>query len=415
MALSSDNILAVSSLLAEKSVEALISTEPVLPTAYKGDAQTFENREFQSGETIDIRIADQPQLPVQSNVIQIDPIINQTFPATVLQYNDGMQISGIAQQYALGGMKRIEEEIAKPRGETLAVKASILCYEQLGMAMNIFGTAGAELKTAADWGQGQAILNDQLANNTGLYCGMSNQSMAATAGDLAKAFNPTKESSTAYMDGMVQQAMNLNFYSSSNIPNHTNGDAVGNGTSGMAVGVNVTSGATSFTVTGGTSAGTLTKGSAIWFKGGMAVQPHTKKTLSTLRYFTVSEDVTLSSGGGVVKVTQAIYGPEDPKLQNISVLPTTSANQYVGVFGTASHTYEQAVCYRKKAFGFMGLKLPKLFALDCSTANYEGIEVNVTAFADGTNYLNMMRWDMLAVAYIRRWQWCARAFTRDLG
>ncbi len=415
MALSTDNIIAISNLLAKKAVEALISTEPVLPTAYKGDAQTFENRDFQSGETIDVRRADQPMMPIQSNVIQIDPIINSTFPVTVLQYNDGMQISGVAQQYAIGGMDRVTEEIAKPRGRNLAVKASILCYEALGMSMNFVGTPGSPLKTAADFGLVQASLNDQLAMNDGLYCALSNQSMSEVAGDLAKAFNPTKDSATAYMDGMVQQAMNLSFFSTSNIPNHTNGDAAGNGTSGAAVGTNITTGAKTIAVTGGTSAGTYTKGSLIYFKNGFAVQPNTKKTLSTLRYFTVAEDVTLSGGAGTINVTEAIYGPENPKLQNISVLPTTAVSQYIGLVGTASHTYEQAVWYKKKAFGFLGLRLPDLFALDASNASYEGVPIKVHAFADGTNYLNMMRWDGLFASYIREWRHCGRSFTRDLG
>jgi P22 coat protein - gene protein 5 len=415
MALSTDNIIAISNLLAKNAVEALISTEPVLPTAYKGDAQTYENRDFQSGETIDIRVADQPMMPAQDNVIQIDPIINSTIPVTVLQYNDGMQISGVAQEYAIGGMKRIEEEIGRPRGKNLAVKASILCYEQLGTAMNFVGTPGAAMKTAADWGLAQAALNDQLAMNEGLYVAMSNQSMAETASDLAENFNPTRESATAYMDGVVQQAMNLNFYSTSNIPNHTNGSAVGTGLAGMKVSVNVVTGASSVTVSGGTATGSITTNSLIWFADGYAVQPNTKKRLSTFRYFSVAfPGVTLAGGAGVIPLTQPIYGPENPKLQNITVLPT-AALSFVGIVGTASHTYEQAFWYKKKAFSFIGLRLPDLFALDASNANYEGVPIKVHAFADGTNYLNMIRWDMLCAAKIRQWRHCGRSFTRDLG
>jgi coat protein Gp5 len=410
-----DNVIAVSNLLAEMAVEALISNEPVLPTAYKGDAETFENREFQSGETIDIRVADQPMMPKQSNVIQIDPIINSTIPVTVLQYNDGMQLSAVMQQYAIGGKERLREEVGKPRGKNMAVEAAILCYNELGMAMNFFGTAGAALKTASDWSQGQAILNDQLAMDEGLYAAMSNQSMSETSGDLAKAFNPTTESSTAYMKGRVKEAANLNFYSTSNIPNQKNGSAVGSGTAGQALSADVVSGSTTVAVTGGTTSGTILKGQLIYFPGIYAVQPNTKKTLSTLRYFTVAANVTLSSGAGNITVTQPIYGPESPKLQNCSTLPVASPTQYVAFVGTASHTYEQALVYKKKAYSFIGLKLPDLYALDNSNADYEGVPIKVVAFADGTNYLNMMRWDILCAAKIRQWRHCARAFTRDLG
>src|SRR6185295_1936066 len=113
--------------------------------------------------------------------------------------------------------------------------------------------------------------------------------------------------------------------------------AVGNGTSGMIVGTNVTSGATSVAVTGGTSTGTITKDSLIWFKNRYAVQPNTKKTLSTLRYFNVTADVTLSGGAGTITFYPPVYGPEAPKLQNISALPVITTD-YVGIVGTASHT-----------------------------------------------------------------------------
>jgi hypothetical protein len=408
------DITAISNLVAEMGVEALSSTEPVLPIMDKGLSATYENGNFESGSTINIRVEDQAMMPKQDSVIQLDPVNQGLIPVTVLQYNNGIALGGVEQEYNIGGLPRCRERLFKTRMETLAVQASILCYNELATAPNFFGTAGAALKTAADWGVGQALLNDQLALNTGLYAIMSNQSMAETAGDLAKAFNPTTESATAYMKGRVQEAMNLNFFSTSNIPNHTNGSAVGNGTSAMVVGTNVTTGATSVAVSGGTSAGTITKNSLIWFKNRFAVQPQTKKTLSTLRYFNVTEDVTLSSGAGTIKFFPAVYGPENTKLQNISALPVITTD-FVGIVGTASHTYEQAIVMKKNASAFIGLELPDLFALKASTKSYEGVKIKVHAFGDGTNYLNMMRWDMLCAAKNRQWRHIARAYTRDLG
>lgn len=410
------NIEIISNLVAEAGVDALISSEPVLPTMDKGLSATYKNKQFQSGDTIDIRIEDQPQMPTQSNVIQIDPVQQLEIPATVLQYNDGLLLGGIEEAYNLGGKDLVEERIAKPRMKNMAVQAAILCYNELATCPNFFGTAGTALKTSADWGLGQAILNDQLAMDTGLYCAMSNQSMNETAGSLAAAFNPTTESATAYMKGRVQMASNLNFYGTSNIPNHTNGSAVATGASGMIVGTSLTSGATSVAVTGGTSAGTITKNSLIWFKGGYAVQPNTKKTLSTLRYFNVTEDVTLSGGAGTINFYPPAYGPEAPKLQNISVLPTNAATTYyVGIVGTASHTYEQALVYKKNAAAFIGLPLPKLIMQQTARSNYGGVEIVVSSGSDLLNYQNIMRWDILCTSKIRQWRHVARAFTRDLG
>lgn len=410
------DIIEISTLCAEDGVDALVSTEPVIAIMDKGLSATYEQKEFQSGDTIEIRIEDQPMMPTQSNVIQLDPIQQQKISATVLQYNDGVSIGGLQQEYYLGGKERVSERIFKPRMKNMAVQAAVLCYNELATAVNYFGTAGTAPKTAADWAVGQALLNDQLAMDEGLYAIMSNQTMAETAGDLAAKFNPTSDSATAYMKGRVKQAANLNFFSTSNIPNHTNGDAVGNGTSGMIVGTSITSGATSVAVTGGTSAGTITQNSLIWFKGAYAVQPNTKKTLSTLRYFTVTSSVTLSGGAGTINFYPPIYGPEAPKLQNISVLPTSAASTYyVGIVGTASHTYEQAIVVKKGASAFIGLSLPDLVMQKVSSSSIEGVEIKVSAGSDLTNYQNLMRWDILCTAKNRQWRHIARAFTRDLG
>jgi hypothetical protein len=408
------NLEIISTLVAERGVDALVSTEPVIATMDKGLSATYRQKTFQSGDTIKIRIEDQPQMPVQSNIIQIDPVQQLEIDATVLQYNDGLELGGVEELYNLGGKELVDERIAKPRMKNLAVQAAILCYNELATAPNFFGTAGTALKTSADWGAGQALLNDQLAMDTGLYCAMSNQSMNETAGSLAAAFNPTTESATAYMKGRVKEASNLNFYSTSNIPNHTNGSAVGNGTAGMVVGTNVTSGATSVAVTGGTSTGTITANSLIWFKNRFAVQPNTKKTLSTLRYVNVTADVTLSGGAGTINFYPPLYGPEAPKLQNISALPVITTD-YVGIVGTASHTYEQALVYKKNASAFIGLPLPKLVMQQTSRANLQGVEIVVSSGSDLMNYLNIMRWDMLCTAKNRQWRHVARAFTRDLG
>jgi hypothetical protein len=406
----------ISNLVAEVGVDALISVEPVIATMDKSRTATYTQKTFQSGDTIRIRLEDQPQEPTQSNVIQLDPVVQSEISVTVLQYNDGMLLGSIEELYNLGGKDLVEKRIAKPRMENLAVKAASLSYFELATCSNFFGTAGTALRTSADWGAGQAVLNDQLANDTGLYAAMSNQSMNETAGSLAAAFNPTTESATAYMKGRVKEASNLNFYSTSNIPNHTNGTAVGNGTAGMIVSTTITTGATSVTVSGGTANGTITANSLIWFKGGFAVQPNTKKTLSTLRYYNVVADATLSAGGaGSFTVYPAIYGPENPKLQNISVLPTGATTFFVGIVGLASHTYEQALVYKKNAAAFFGLPLPKLVMQQTSVGKIENVEIIVSAGSDIRNYQNIMRWDMLVAPKITEWRHVARAYTRDLG
>src|SRR5574342_389736 len=348
------DIVQVTDLVAESGVDALISEEPVLQILDKGIAKEYEQRKYQTGDTVSIRIEDQPKMPKQSNVIELDPIVQGKIDVTVLQWNDGFNLTAIEEDLMLGGKERVRERILNPRLKNMAVQSALVAYEELVTAPNFVGTAGTVPKTATDWALAKAALKDQLAGNSGLFAIMSNQTMAETAGDLAKAFQPSEDVAGAYMKGMVKMAGGLNFFDTSNIPNHTNGSAVGNGTSGMVVAVNVTTGATSVSVSGGTANGTITKNSLIWFKGRYEVQPNTKQTLARLRYFRVTADATLDgAGAGSISVFPAIYGPEDKKRQVISALPVITTD-FVGIVGAtsagdASSTWEQALVMKKNS------------------------------------------------------------------
>src|SRR5574341_412390 len=176
------NVEAISQLMAEEGVKALISKEPVIATADKGYNATFQDSNYQSGDTINIRIDDQPGMPSQSNVIDVDPIVQSEIPATVLQYNKGVSWGAVEQALRLGGMDRLKERVLRPHAENMAVQAAIICYAELGTCMNFFGTPDWKPKTAAEWGQGQAIVNDQLAMSEGLHLAMSSQSYSESYG-----------------------------------------------------------------------------------------------------------------------------------------------------------------------------------------------------------------------------------------
>jgi hypothetical protein len=414
------DIVTISTIVCRTAVDALISVDPILPIMDKSVAKDYEQKEYNTGDIVYIRKKDQPQRPRQSSDISLDPIQQDQIAVQVLQYNTGFQLGGLQEAYYIGGEDRVRSEMVKPKTETMATECALLCYNELCSAPGYFTPAASgipaitALKTATDWAYGQAALNDQLANDTGLYAIMSNMTMAETSGDLAKAFNPTKESATAFMDGRVKSAMNLNFYSTANLPLHTNGSAVGstNGSSGFKVGTNATSGATTIALTGGTTSGVVSANSLIYFWGIYEVQPHTKYQLSRIRTFNVTADVTLSSGAGTLTVSPAMYGPENKKMQNMTALPTTA--HYVGIVGAASTTYEQAVVMKKGASSFIGLSLPDLEGQKVSTDNYQGVEVKVSAGSDIRAYNNLVRMDMLVAAKNRQPYHIYRAFTRAL-
>lgn len=402
------NIAVISSLVsAECFVDALVSVDPVITFGDKTPTGDFYNRSYDTGVTVNIKVEDQPQLPAQATAMQISPVNQQEIALTCLPYNDGIPLPDIEYEYFLGGEKRLEK-LFHSRMQSIAIQPAIQSYDVLGAAMNFVGTPGSDLKTTADWGAARAILADQLAMD-GYVAAVSPRLMGNVAGDIATLFNPQSVSSAAQEDGRIKRVAGFKMYESTILPVHTNGSAVGNGTSGMAVATNVTTGATTVAVSGGTSAGVISANSGIWFSGCLAVQPHTKKTLATKRYFNTVGSVTLSGGAGTLTVSEPIYGPENLKLQNISALPTTSS--FVGIFGAASTTYEQTFFFKEDSFAVVGLKRPEIFALKNTFKDFEGINIRTCSFGDGFNSASYTRWDILSGACKKQWRHMGRAFT----
>ena len=420
------NIAAISQLTAEKGVEALIAdTDPMLKVIDKSYNATFSNGTFQSGQTINIRVEDQPAEMVQQTAFNNDPIIQKELPVTALNYTTGLEIGTAFEQFDIGGPTFLDDRVNKARMRMAAVKANQVAYAAtVSKAPRFLSNyaAGTAIKTATDFGYVRAALTNMIASG-GLYCAMQPDDMAQVAGDLAGKFNPTTDSSTAYLDGVVKMAAGLNMYESTLIPYHTNGSAVATGAAGMYLSANVTTGATSFTVAGGTANGIITAGSIVFFPGNGSttganeVNPTTKQTLSNKAGFTVAETVQLSgSGVGTITVTQAIYGPENNKLQNVSRLPTVDGTAaYVQIYGTASHTYRQMFAFKKETFAaFIGLKQAELIRNDNGIAYYDRVPVQTAANGDIMNRVNIMRLDLLAGATLTQWRHCVRMFTADV-
>ncbi len=419
------NVAAISQLTAEKGIEALIAdTDPLLKVADKTYSKTFADKTYQSGATVRIRVEDQPAPPLNQTAFSNDPILQTERVITASNWTTGLEVGAQFENLDIGGEDLLENRVNKARMSRMATQIAQIGYGSLRYGQRFVSSvaAGTAIKTASDFGNFQAAMADMMANDD-LYVAMQPADMAGIAGDLATRFNPTQDSATAYLRGVVKESMNMNFYSSTLIPFHTNGDAVATGTSGMYLSVAVTSGATSITVAGGTSAGTITKGSIIYFPGnGLTtganeVNPVTQQQNGNSMGFTVAEDVTLSAGAGVITFTQAIYGPEQPKLQNVSRLPTViSTTAYVAIYGTASHTYRQMLFFRKESsLAMVGLKSAELIKADNGIAYYDGMPLQTRASSDVLSLTNIMRVDFLGGAAIKQYRHCMRAFTKDMG
>jgi len=227
------NTAAISQLTAEKGVEALVAdTDPILKVIDKSYNATFTNGTFQSGQTIQIRVEDQPAEMVQQTAFNNDPIVQKELSVTALNYTTGLEIGTAFEQFDIGGPTFLDDRVNKARMRMAAVKANQIAYQAtVSKAPRFLSNyaAGTAIKTATDFGNVRAALANMIATG-GLYCAMQPDDMAQVAGDLASKFQPTSDVATSYLEGMVQKAAGLNMYESTLIPYHTNGDAVATGT-----------------------------------------------------------------------------------------------------------------------------------------------------------------------------------------
>lgn len=421
--MSTPNILTVSDIAAKKMVEALIANpDMVLKTADKSYSSTFEQQEFSpSGGSIQIPVADQPYLPTQSVAAVIDPIAMRQVPLSYANYNTTLEIGAINETFDAG--KAVMTQTNMDRMKAMASKMAQVGYAALyttgGFVSSI--TAGTNVATSTDVGKFRASLANQYAQD-GLYMAARPEDVNLLAGSVAGAFNPTAVSSEAYKEGVVGRVAGVNVFESTIIPFHTNGSAVADGVTGMKLSADVTSGATSIAVTGGTSAGTITAGTIIYFTGNgittgaNEVDPLTRANLGSKYGASVASDVTLSGGAGIIQLTQAIYGPEAPKYQNVSRLPTASPDQFVAIYGAASTTYRQAFFFRREsALAMVGLKRAKLIMNENGESNWEGLPIQTSASGDTNSLVNIRRIDWLGGACVKQYRHVRRAFTAALS
>jgi hypothetical protein len=418
------NITVVSDIASAKMVEALIADpDSLLKTTDKSYSADFEQKEFSpSGGSIQIPVADQPQMAAQQVAFRNDPLAMRQVPLSYANYNTSLEIGAINETFDAG--KAVMTQTNKDRMKALAATMAQIGYNQLyttgGFVSSI--PAGTNITTSTQVGAFRSALANQYAND-GLYMAAAPEDVNNLAGAVATAFNPTNVSTDAYLRGVVNKVANVNIFESTLIPYHTNGSAAGTGTAGMALAANISSGATSFTVTGGTANGTIKAGSILYFPGDGAttganeVNPLTRSNLGSKFGVCVAADVTLDgSGAGTITITQAIYGPEAVKYQNVSRLPTSAGTQYVALYGLPSTTYRQAFFYKKEsALAMVGLKRAKLIMNENGEANWEGLPIQTAASGDTTNLINMYRIDFLGGAAVKQYRHVKRAFTAALS
>lgn len=223
---------------------------------------------------------------------------------------------------------------------------------------------------------------------------LNNAAEASLIPAMSGLFNPSKEISQQYEEGMISRAAGFDWYASTVAPIHQRGSA---NASYDINGANQTG--SSIAIDTGT--GTFLKGDIVTFAGCVAVHPQTKQSLGYLKQFVVTEDLA-SSGNLQIYPAIVTSGSE----QNVTASPTDGGD--VVVQGTASDTYGINLAFRPEAFQFVTVDLPELAGWKNSRREFEGVSMRVVEGSDLSNDLNLMRFDIMWGFGALRPEWACR-------
>lgn len=255
----------------------------------------------------------------------------------------------ISDNYLKPAMAQLAQEIDS--------RAALFAYQNTN---NIAGVLGTTPTTMATYSRARTLLKENACPWTGSDRAMvvsPQMNESAVAANLA-AFNPPSEIAKEFREGEVGTYAGSTWYESMSLYDHTAGTLAGT--------VTVTgagqSGST-LSITSTTVGDTLKKGDVIGLDSTLTTQvnnvnPSTRRSTGRIKYFVVTQDITLTAGPDTINIYPPIAGPGD-QYQNVNALPGNGAT--VTLFpGTASPNGKHGVNginFTKDAFALVSAPL----------------------------------------------------------
>lgn len=383
------NTLATSSLITKESLAILtnlLGFSKNVNRDWEDEFGTNKGGRYHSGGTINIRKP--PRYTYRSGATaSAQSTVEPTIPITLSQ-------GGVDINFTSAELTNSIDKLQPKLQAAMATIANQIDAEGLLNAKNtvgnIVGTAGTPPSTLAailavnqrldEMGaprDRQRTLVVNPAANAGLVSGLSGL------------FNSSAKLSEQYNGGIMVDSLGLNFALDQNVQSHTNGaQPVGGGTvngagqSGSTINVNTAS-----------ITGAITKGSTITFANVFAVNPQSRSSTGVLAQFVVTADVAISATS--ISISPALT--PSGQFQNVTASPGNTA--VITVFGTASVAYAANIGFHRDAFTLacvpMYVPTGGKGVVAAESESYEGMNLRMIQFYDGTNDKFITRFDVL--------------------
>lgn len=352
------------------------------------------------------------------------PIINSSFDITstigsVVEEKVAMPLDVIAnasfdldsQELASTiNLQSIYDRVIKPYavGMAQSIEQTMLERATINTA-NFVGTPGSTVFNTTTMLSAGVLMDNNLAPMDGERYALLSPNGQASALDSRKSFvQASDELAKQYKRGLMGLADGFTYMSNNLVTRITNGVDV----SGFAVEasvVTIANGMSTLGIDGVTSGATIPAGTVFTIADVYAVHPQTKVNLGYLQQFTVTADVTETSGNSVtLAISPSIYYTTTDSRQNVSAAPVDEAA--LTVFnGSASTTYTNSLCYHKDAYRMVSVPLVMPTSAEFAEQyTYKGITVAIVRSWDIIKRRMITRLDFLGGFAPVRPEWGCR-------
>lgn len=286
------------------------------------------------------------------------------------------------------------ERVLKPRVSQLAAAIDADVANSYKQIYSSVGTPGTTPGTSLVLLQAQQKLNENAAGMSPRYATVNPAANAGLVEGLKGLFNPSDVISKQFKNGMMGTGVlgydEINM--SQSIANHTTG--VTPTAPIVAAGSTFSQGATSINITFTSGSPTFKVGDVFTIAGVFSVNPQTRQSTGALQQFTVTADVSVSSGtSATLSVSPAIFTSAHA-LATVSAFPAASAA--LTFLGGSATGYAQNLVYHKDAITFATADLLLPQGVDMASRQvHNGISMRIVRQYDINNDRMPCRIDVL--------------------
>jgi len=291
------------------------------------------------------------------------------------------------------------------KGLISGIEGDFLAYATKA-TYNCAGTAGTAITSLDVPGKARALLNKGLAPKDSRAIQLDSVTMGALVNGMAGYFNPSKDGTDRFREGMIARTAMADYYENERIWTMTNGSDVG-GTTDAAAGV--TDGGTVLSADTASPV-TYTVGQVFTIAGVYACHPETKASYGVLQQFT---NTAGTGSGGDMTISPPTYltgAKKNVCKSDGTDLATTDFNsQTMTCVGAVNASYALGLMYHPEAFQFVTADLPLMGGADkCARRVQDGLSLRVWQDGDIRNDELLMRIDILYGMAALRPAWACR-------